>query len=890
MADKRISQLIERVDIANNDVLPIVASGATTTNKVTISTIQNWMQDNLDVGVTSVGITIGSTGTDVNVTGSPITTSGNITINIPTASATNRGLLSSTDWSTFNNKVPYTGATGNVNLGEYGISSGFVTLDTTPTGTPASQGTIYWDDSRSTAALIMNGTTQHIGQDSFFYVKNSTGYTIPKGTGVGFAGTDGASGHLLIQPFLANGSQPSTYFMGVTAEAITNGGFGQVMQFGELSGINTSGYTAGALLYASTSVAGAFQTTAPQAPNNIILVAAAVNSTNNGSIIVRPQIGSNINTDEGVKITSVADKDLLQYQSGTGLWENKTRDAAGVVTTDTTQTITGLKTFSGSSLRLAANGTADAVVLRNVSGTTGSDTGATTIGFNGNDNIFVNTQSRGGFILGFNNSVSNREYTLPDASGTIALTSNLSSYLPLSGGTLTGALNGTSASFTGNVSSGGIFIGRTTNGQAFGVGNGVDTDLGIFVQTNNILFSNSGASSGYAFAVGGSTRFSISSTGAATFSSSVQGTQGIFQSSQGSILLRSTGTASPYIDFYTNTSSVAATMYGIDGGGFAIGVPSTERMRITSSGNVGIGTASPNSILEIAQASPQVRIQASDSGTFHGLEFRQGAGLDATIKQLPSTGEFRITSGRGAGWGGFTTFYTDATERMRITSGGYLKASNTGTYLGVANSYHELNSDFNTFRVVNISNTNNTSGNGAIVSSLGSNCNNTNSYHYIAGTGGADILYIYGNGNVVNTNNSYGSLSDVKIKENIEDATPKLDDLMKVKVRNYNLIGDDKKQIGVIAQELEEVFPAMIDESEDFEEVEVPQVDEEGNEVLNEEGEVVTTKERVSKGTTTKSVKYSVFVPMLIKAMQEQQEQIKSLTEQIEALKSQING
>jgi hypothetical protein len=104
MADKRISQLVERTDIENNDVLPIVASGATTTNKVTISTIQDWMQDNLDVGVTSVGITLGTTGTDVNVTGSPITTSGNITINIPTASATNRGLLSSADWSTFNNK------------------------------------------------------------------------------------------------------------------------------------------------------------------------------------------------------------------------------------------------------------------------------------------------------------------------------------------------------------------------------------------------------------------------------------------------------------------------------------------------------------------------------------------------------------------------------------------------------------------------------------------------------------------------------------------------------------------------------------------------------------------------------------------------------------------
>ena len=109
MADKRISQLVERINIANNDVLPIVASGAITTNKVTISTIQDWMQDNLDVGVTSVGITLGTTGTDINVTGSPVTSSGNITINLPTASATNRGALSSADWSTFNSKVSSVG-------------------------------------------------------------------------------------------------------------------------------------------------------------------------------------------------------------------------------------------------------------------------------------------------------------------------------------------------------------------------------------------------------------------------------------------------------------------------------------------------------------------------------------------------------------------------------------------------------------------------------------------------------------------------------------------------------------------------------------------------------------------------------------------------------------
>ena len=159
--------------------------------------------------------------------------------------------------------------------------------------------------------------------------------------------------------------------------------------------------------------------------------------------------------------------------------------------------------------------------------------------------------------------------------------------------------------------------------------------------------------------------------------------------------------------------------------------------------------------------------------------------------------------------------------------------------------------------------------------------NGTYSFIEAAHQNVAVVFRVADSGNVTNVNNSYGSISDVKLKENVVDASPKLDDLLKVKVRNYNLIGDDKKQIGVIAQELEEVFPAMIDESEDFEEVEVPQLDEEGNEVLNEEGEVVTTKERVSKGTTTKSVKYSVFVPMLIKAIQELKAEIDSLKQQI---------
>ena len=299
------------------------------------------------------------------------------------------------------------------------MESGFVTLDTTPTNTPVDQGTIYWDDTRSTAALIMNGVLQHIGQDVFYYVKNSTGSSIAKGTAVRFDGTDGASGHVKIAPFLANGTYPSNYFVGVTAETIANGAFGQVMHFGELDGINTSGYTAGALLYASTTTAGAFQTTAPVAPNNIVLIAAAINSKNNGTILVRPTYGSNINQDEGVKITTPTTGDLLQLQAG-GLWENKAVATvmSNYVTLDTGQTITGQKFFANNTLTLNTTGNANSTILTNSSGASTYQSGRNFFGFNTDNHIYFAKSSNTGVntgILAWTNTAT-RTYTLPDAS------------------------------------------------------------------------------------------------------------------------------------------------------------------------------------------------------------------------------------------------------------------------------------------------------------------------------------------------------------------------------------------------------------------------------------------------------------------------------------------
>lgn len=241
-------------------------------------------------------------------------------------------------------------------------------------------------------------------------------------------------------------------------------------------------------------------------------------------------------------------------------------------------------------------------------------------------------------------------------------------------------------------------------------------------------------------------------------------------------------------------------------------------------------------------------------------------------------------------------------ERARMTPGGYFKASNTGTYGGVAGlgdlaagAQHIVQSDAAAGTLISI-NSNTT----AAVSSYESYlATGSVGFHFKGYLNAVTNYQVLANGNVQNTNNSYGAISDAKLKENIVPATPKLANLMQLRVVNYNLKGDTLKQIGLVAQEVEQVFPGLVDETADTEQVtrtrtvEVPAqdavLDEEGNEVTP--AQPATTREEeytesVPTGTVTKSVKYSVLVPMLLKAMQEQQSQIEALTARIAALEA----
>jgi len=292
-----------------------------------------------------------------------------------------------------------------------------------------------------------------------------------------------------------------------------------------------------------------------------------------------------------------------------------------------------------------------------------------------------------------------------------------------------------------------------------------------------------------------------------------------------------------------------------------------EAMRIDSSGNMGIGTNAPATKIEIKGSGVSFTVNNTDTAAYATSKILfNNTSVGSSIATIIAQRSISTS-------GGFLIFNTNTdagvdTERVRIDSSGNLmvgtpNASGKSRVVQTANDI--------AFRV-DMTNT------GMTNQIIYVTCNTAEGAGYTVMTyrnenAARDDFIIFGNGNVQNRNNSYAGISDIKLKENIVDATPKLADLMQVKVRTYNLIGDTQKQIGVVAQELEEVFPSLVEESPDREMRKT--VDEDGNE----------TESMFDLGTTTKSVKYSVFVPMLIKAIQEQQALITQLQADVAALK-----
>ena len=335
-----------------------------------------------------------------------------------------------------------------------------------------------------------------------------------------------------------------------------------------------------------------------------------------------------------------------------------------------------------------------------------------------------------------------------------------------------------------------------------------------------------------------------------------------------------------------------------------------EAMRINSSGNV--------------ELSGGISIGATSAGNTVSSIFAQNnsdsANTACRIVLQPSTTFLRgaVIQAVNSGASGQPTdlffatnsAFQQATERARITSGGAFKASTNGVYVDATSLQHEFVQSNNANTVLIESNNASLTGNGVLF--LRASRNTTDNTFYILSyfNVGADSFKfrVADSGNVTNTNNSYGSISDVKLKQDIVDAGSQWDDIKNLRIRKYRWKSEPEgfMQLGLVAQEAEEVSPGLIEEHPDKKEetrtreVEKTREVEVTPAVLDEDGNVVEPAvmetetyteeeeytETVDLGTTTKSVKYSVLYMKAVKALQEAMERIETLEAKVSALEA----
>jgi hypothetical protein len=298
---------------------------------------------------------------------------------------------------------------------------------------------------------------------------------------------------------------------------------------------------------------------------------------------------------------------------------------------------------------------------------------------------------------------------------------------------------------------------------------------------------------------------------------------------------------------------------------------------------VGIGTSSPSCRADIV----------GPSGATRGIVARVASDNGAYIQLVDSgSHEWYVGTLNGTSalvFGDSRNVTADGTERARITSGGYLKVSNNGTYIDAGGTFHEFvqsANDFNLRARATSANYNNN-----ILNLDSTRSASENEFNFIlcrTEDGSVNKFIVRASGNCINVNNSYGSISDLKLKQDIVDAGSQWDDIKNIRVRKFRFKNDPTGhlQIGVVAQELQEVSPGLVEESLDYEEVEVPVLDDEGNAVLNEDGTPKVTQERNALGTTTKAVKYSVLYMKAVKALQEAIERIETLEAKVAQLEA----
>ena len=191
-------------------------------------------------------------------------------------------------------------------------------------------------------------------QDIIVVAKNTTGAQLNKGTIVRIIGATGDNP--LIQTASWDNDSTSANTLGFLYENIANDGFGKVITQGTILGIDTDpvlGYAAGQVLYLSSS--GQYTNVVPPAPFHEVRLGQVLRAQqNNGSVYVLIQNGYELSElhDVDINTGSLANKDILAYDSVASQWENWSISGLGLAITGSNQfvgdqIITGSTSITG---------------------------------------------------------------------------------------------------------------------------------------------------------------------------------------------------------------------------------------------------------------------------------------------------------------------------------------------------------------------------------------------------------------------------------------------------------------------------------------------------------------------------------------------------------------
>jgi hypothetical protein len=212
----------------------------------------------------------------------------------------------------------------------------WLTFDTTPEFTPPDVGTLAYGGGVTLGFQATANVVMRLGESEFVYVKASSAIT--KGQLCYHTGAVGSSGVITAAPSPLALVDPNQ-IVGVAAESIALNGFGLIQISGTLRGFNTTGASVGETwadgdaLYYNPAFVGSMTKVKPSAPNQKSFIGEVINagSGGSGSMSIRIVPGSMLGgTDSNVQITSVADKNLLQYDSALGYWKNVPSTTVGV--------------------------------------------------------------------------------------------------------------------------------------------------------------------------------------------------------------------------------------------------------------------------------------------------------------------------------------------------------------------------------------------------------------------------------------------------------------------------------------------------------------------------------------------------------------------------------